>query len=134
MRVVLSNRDNFRPSTLMVQALMDLKSVLITSLSVEGYLGVNLTDAEADNLAKRRGLVFREGQFYLVNNSRSMKTRSHPDFVAVAESLGADACFYRSSFDILEIDDGADALVGIETRQGLEHLVALGEDSVAAVA
>jgi hypothetical protein len=134
MRVVLSNRDNFRPSARMVQALLDLKSVLITSLSVEGYLGANVNDAEADSLAKRRGLIFQDGQFYLVNDARSMKTRSHPDFVAVAESLGSDACFFGSSFDILEIDEGADALVGIETRQGLEHLVALEAESVAAVA
>jgi len=118
----------------MVRALMELNSGLITSLPVEGYLGTNLSDTEALSLANRRGLIYQGGQFYLVNDPKSMKTRSHPDFVAVAESLGSEACFYRSSFDILEIDDGADALVGIETRQGLEHLIPLGDDSVAAVA
>jgi hypothetical protein len=134
MRVVLSNRDNFRPSSLMIQALMDLNSELVDSLSADGYQGTKLTDAEAQNLANKRGLVFKNGYFFLVNDARSIKTRSHPDFVKVAESLGANACFFHSSFDILELEEGADSLVSIETRQGFEHLAPLGPLSLAQVA
>jgi hypothetical protein len=122
MRIVLSNRDAFRPSSKMVQALIDRGSELVTSLAAEAYQGRALPDAQAREVAAKRGFVFKAGKFYLVHDVHSLKTRSHPDFVAIAAVLGPEACFFRSEFDIVELEDDAAAILAIESHQGVEVL------------